>query len=67
MPNVMLSIDAELLEKGGEYARLHRTSLNALIRKILSREIQGDQDSWIDELIHESEKSTGNSSGKMDP
>ena len=64
MPNVTLSIDTELLKKGREYAQSRHTSLNALIRKLLSREVQNEPNNWIDELIKESELSTGDSSGE---
>jgi len=64
MPNVTLSIDTDLLEKGRKYAQSHHTSLNSLIRKLLFRELQNEPDIWIDELIKESEQSTGNSNGK---
>jgi hypothetical protein len=35
MPNITISLDTELLHSGREYAKQHRTSLNALIRKLL--------------------------------
>ena len=40
MPNVTLSIPEDLLKSGREYALKHKTSLNALIRKLLSKTVQ---------------------------
>jgi hypothetical protein len=35
MPNVTISFDEDLLAKGRLYARKHKMSLNALLRKLL--------------------------------
>ena len=35
MANVTISLDDDLIKAGREYAQRHKTSLNALIRKML--------------------------------
>ena len=39
MPNITLSIDDDLLEAGRKYAREHNTSLNALVRELLTKTV----------------------------
>ena len=51
MPNVTLSMDEKLLEQSRKYAKSHGTSLNGLIRKLLTRTVKpssADQDSLDD-------------------
>ena len=47
MPNITLSIDEKLLEKGREYARRQQMSFNALIRKLLEERVQ---ENYINQL-----------------
>ncbi len=50
MKNITLSLDDRLLEAGREYARRHRTTLNALVRELLERAVsRGERD--IDALF----------------
>jgi hypothetical protein len=60
MRNVTLAIDAELLKASREYAKARRTSLNALIRDLLAREVGRGDTAWLDELR---ELPTGDSGG----
>lgn len=62
MKYVTLALDEETIEAGREYARLHRTSLNALIRKLL-RETVFRQESrgWADEFLVLADSARGNS------
>ncbi len=62
MPNVTLSIEENLLKKGREYARKHRTSLNALIRKLLRDSVENSND-WIVESFKLMDEAKGNSKG----
>ena len=64
MPNVTLSIDEETLKAGREYARLHGTSLNALIRKLLSERVRSDSGAWLDELFEMLDRAGGDSKGR---
>jgi len=63
MPNVTISIEETLLKKGREYARKHRTSLNALIRKLLKDSVDTSNE-WLTESFKLMDKANGNSQGK---
>lgn len=63
MKNITLSIDEKTLEKGRAYAREHHTSLNALIRDLLTRTVERDSESSAQELVRLAEKHTGHSNG----
>jgi hypothetical protein len=62
MPNVTISIEESLLKKGREYARKHRTSLNALIRKLLKENVDNSND-WLRESFKLMDEANGNSKG----
>jgi predicted HicB family RNase H-like nuclease len=49
MANVTISIDDKLLKEGRKYAKSHGTSLNALIRQLLSGTVQSSSDDWLQE------------------
>lgn len=63
MPNITFSIEENLLKKGREYARKHRTSLNALIRKLLKDTVDSS-DNWLEECFTQMDRAQGNSAGK---
>jgi len=64
MPNVTISVDEKTLRASREYARRHRTSLNALIRDLLrQRVLQGSTD-WVDECFALADEAAGSSRGK---
>jgi hypothetical protein len=64
MKNITLSIDEELLEKSREVAAWQGTSLNGLIRKMLTKitEMPQQQD-WFSGFELVSEQVTGDSGG----
>ena len=62
MPNVTISIEESLLKKGREYARKHRTSLNALIRKLLKDSLDNSNE-WLAESFKLMDEANGNSKG----
>ena len=51
MSNVTLSIDNELLEKGRNYARLHHTSLNHMIRESIREKVEAESPAWLEEAF----------------
>ncbi len=56
MKNITLSMPDDLLRKGREYAEKHGTSLNQLIRDLLSNYIQGQQKTAIENLLKMSDQ-----------
>ena len=63
MPNITLSLDADLMRRGRDYAQTHGTSLNALIRKLLDEHTK-PADTQISSLITCLESTNGRSGGK---
>ena len=63
MPNITLSLDADLMRRGRNYAQTHGTSLNALIRKLLDEHTK-PADTQIGSLITSLESTNGRSGGK---
>ena len=63
MPNITLSLDADLMRRGRDYAQTHGTSLNALIRKLLDEHTK-PADTQIGSLITSLESTNGRSGGK---
>ncbi len=51
MKNITLSIDEELLQAGREYARKHRLSFNALVRKLFKQTVNSNKNNWLDETF----------------
>ena len=64
MPNVTISIGEKLLKKSRKYAEKRGTSLNALIRDLLTDKVDQNSEQWIQELFDFADKKSGNSSGK---
>ena len=60
MANLTLSIDADLLRKGRDYAASRGTSLNALVRSLLT-ELTSRSDSEISEIMERLRSSPGRS------
>ena len=48
MPNLTLSFDENFLKKGRKHAQRQGKSLNALIRELLSKEIEQKDAVWLD-------------------
>ncbi|MDD5307408.1 MAG: hypothetical protein PHU25_08810 [Deltaproteobacteria bacterium] len=51
MPNITISIDEETLRASRRYAQEHKTSLNALIRRMLERTVTRASSDWVDECF----------------
>jgi hypothetical protein len=64
MPNITLSIDDNLLDAGRRYANAHNTSLNALIRDLLSEAVTNPSGDWLTEAFKLMDRAQGNSRGK---
>ncbi len=62
MPNITLSMPDDLLKKGRLYAQARGTSLNALVRSLLTDTVSEPSDS-IDGIMARLEQSPGNSGG----
>ncbi|MCB0258214.1 MAG: hypothetical protein KDE62_00600 [Calditrichaeota bacterium] len=63
MPNITLSIDEKLLEKGREYARRQQMSLNALIRKLLEDKVQKNSIDQLEACFELMDKANATSAG----
>lgn len=64
MPNVTISIPDKVLKSGREYARKHRSSLNALIRELLIKTVlRSSSSNWLDECFGLMDKAKGDSRG----
>ena len=44
-------MDQELLEKGREYARLHHTSLNHMVRELIKDRVEQKSSLWLEEAF----------------
>ena len=64
MPNVTISMDEETLKASREYARRHKTSLNALIRELLAQRVLQRSTDWVDECFALADEAAGSSRGK---
>jgi len=64
MPNVTLSFDEKLLRDARQYAKKHRTSLNALIRKMLAGVVRNKSQGWLDECFSMMDAASVSSKGK---
>lgn len=62
MANITLSIDDELLNRGRAYARTRGTSLNTLVRKLLTETISVP-DASVDSMIARLRQNAGDSKG----
>ena len=63
MPNITISLDEELLKSGRRYAEKHRTSMNALILKLLEQTVISQSDDWFEECFQLMDRAGGNSEG----
>lgn len=64
MKNITLSLDEETLAAGRAYAERHNTTLNALVRDLLSRTVRVDRLAAVDELFRLMDLSPGRSHGQ---
>ena len=64
MSNITMSIDDDLLKKSRKYAAKHYTSLNALVRQLITKAVKSGSQEWLDECFSLMDQSSGNSEGK---
>ena len=64
MANVTISIDDKLLKEGRKYARMHGTSLNSLLRQLLSKTVAPSSNDWLEECFRLMDRAKGNSKGE---
>ena len=64
MPNVTISIDEETLKASREYAKRHKTSLNALIRRLLEQRVRQRSTDWVAECFSLMDQVAASSRGK---
>ena len=63
MPNVTIALSERLIAASREYAQRHGTSLNALIRELLDKTVNGPERKWPDAFIAAVDRAHGNSRG----
>lgn len=63
MPNVTVSLSDDLVEASRQYARLHRTSLNAMIREFLEKTVRRSERQWPDAFLAAVDEAHGDSHG----
>jgi hypothetical protein len=56
MKNITLSIEEPLLKAGREYAQSQHTTLNALIRTLLSQTVQNQNTEWLTSYFKKANK-----------
>jgi hypothetical protein len=64
MSNITISINEKLLKSGRKYAEKHRTSVNALIRKLLEQTVRYDSTQWVEECFSLMDRANARSAGK---
>lgn len=64
MKNVTLAIDDQTLEAGREYARQHGTTLNNLVRELLTRHAGPNRAASVDEMFRLMDAHPGDSKGR---
>jgi len=64
MANITISINDDLLKMGREYAKAHNTSLNAIIRELLEKNISSASSEWYEECERLMDSAQADSKGK---
>jgi len=64
MANITLSIDDDLLKAGREYAKTHNTSLNAMIRELLEKNVNRSSTAWVEECLQLMDSVVADSKGE---
>jgi len=64
MTNVTLSIDDQLLKRARRYASQHHTSLNDLIRSLLTSTVGNPSEDWLEACFQLADRAGANSRGK---
>lgn len=63
MKNITLSIDDDILKRGGEYARSHNVSFNSLVRKLIEQTLNKSTSNWVDDMFDYIDKNFSSSHG----
>ena len=63
MKNITLAIDEETLDAGREYAQRHNTTLNTLVRELLTKTVLADRKAAVNEMFRLMDTHPGNSQG----
>lgn len=64
MSNITISLNDKLIEQSRRYAANHHASLNGFIRSLLTKAVQADTQTWLQECFSLMNKAHGNSQGK---
>jgi len=64
MKNLTLSVSEDLIDQGRRYAQEHHTTLNGLVRDLLTRTVREKQTDWITECQKKMDTADGHSRGK---
>jgi hypothetical protein len=64
MKNITLSLDEGTLDAGRDYAQRHQTTLNALVRELLTKTVLADRKAAIHEMFRLMDQHPGNSQGR---
>ena len=64
MKNITISIDEDTLKSGRNYAKRHKMSLNALIRKLLKQNVSTESTQWLTEAFELMDRAGADSQGK---
>jgi hypothetical protein len=64
MRNLTIALDESLVANARQYASRHRTTLNALIRKLLQQTVEPTADGWVDDCFAKMDAASGNSKGR---
>ena len=64
MKNITLALDESMIEAGRAYADRHQTTLNALVRDLLSRVVVADRHAIIAEMFRMMDGYPGHSGGE---
>ena len=64
MKNITISLEEEILKAGREYAKRHNTSLNSLIRKLLTQTVLPESKNWLDECFSLMDQAKANSNSE---
>ena len=64
MKNITLALDEETLAASRAYAERHQTTLNALVRELLSRTVYVDRAAAVEEMFRVMDRAPGRSRGK---
>ncbi len=63
MPNITLAMDEKLIEAGRRYAHAHNTTLNGLVRDLLTKTVVPVQGDWLEDLFRLMDESKADSKG----